>query len=388
MSHPGGGWARLLARAAVCLGLAYTLLAGLGIYTKVTAEGAVRFCDFAPMYAASTFVAEGDPTGAYQPPRLLERQRQRIVDPLPKDLPFSYPPYWAMVLRPLASLDFHPALALWVGLQMAAFAAAVAWTLGSPEGALVALALPLTTVNMGYGQGGLVAATLLLVALGLLDRRPAASGAAFAFLAFKPHLAALAPVALVAGRHWRALGACAATWVAWVLASVLVLGAETWGAFFTRLTSQGQTLRQGDLPFADMTSAWVGARTLGAPGWLAGAIQLGCSALALVLVVRAFRGPAAPARRAATLSLATLVFSPQGVAYDLAWTAPALLALGQDLSRRGGRGRDWGVFVAGVMLPLLGPALTRRVPLPVVPLVLVVLLLHVQARWPDPEVTP
>ena len=71
------------------------------------------------------------------------------------------------------------------------------------------LAAPAVFINAVGGQNGTWTAALFGGGLSLLERRPLLAGGLLGLLIYKPQLALLIPVALLAGRHWRAFAAAA-----------------------------------------------------------------------------------------------------------------------------------------------------------------------------------
>lgn len=62
----------------------------------------------------------------------------------------------------------------------------------------------------------------------LLERSALLAGILFGLLTFKPQLGVLLPLALLAGRQWRAFIAAAATAAVLFAASVILFGANVW----------------------------------------------------------------------------------------------------------------------------------------------------------------
>ena len=69
---------------------------------------------------------------------------------------------------------------------------------------LLALAAPAVFINAVGGQNSTWTAALFGSGLSLLERRPLLAGGLLGLLIYKPQLGLLIPVALLAGRHWRA----------------------------------------------------------------------------------------------------------------------------------------------------------------------------------------
>jgi len=106
---------------------------------------------------------------------------------------------------PLSLLPYLASLAIWLAATLAVFLL-VLWRIGRlPLIFLLSLAFPGTWINFICGQNGFLSAALLGGGLLLLDRFPLVAGLLLGLLGFKPHLAFLVPVALLAGRHGKAL---------------------------------------------------------------------------------------------------------------------------------------------------------------------------------------
>ena len=115
---------------------------------------------------------------------------------------YSYPPIALVLTLPFALLPYVPALGVWLAGGWYAFFRAL--RLATPNALLLALAAPAVFVNTYCGQNGVWSAALLGGGLCLLPRRPVIAGVLFGLQAYKPHLGLMIPVALLAGRQWRA----------------------------------------------------------------------------------------------------------------------------------------------------------------------------------------
>ncbi|HEY2132320.1 MAG TPA: glycosyltransferase family 87 protein [Acetobacteraceae bacterium] len=87
---------------------------------------------------------------------------------------------------------------------------------------------PAAAVTATQGQNALLTAALLIGGFRLLPGRPILAGALLGLLTIKPQFWLLAPVALIAARHWRALGAAVATSLLLAGASAAVFGLDVW----------------------------------------------------------------------------------------------------------------------------------------------------------------
>src|SRR5436305_11815836 len=156
-------------------------------------------------------------------------QEQLVRAWLSPNYNYSYPPVALVLTLPFAVLPYLPALGLWLIGGWYAFYRAL--RLAAPNALLLALAAPAVFVNTYCGQNGVWTAAFLGGGLCLLARRPVIAGMLFGLQAYKPHLALMIPVALTAGRQWRAFAAAAVTVGLLLLASLALAGWDGWRAF-------------------------------------------------------------------------------------------------------------------------------------------------------------
>ena len=100
-----------------------------------------------------------------------------------------------------------------------------------------ALAFPGAFQNFGYGQNGFLSVILLGGGLLLLESNPFLGGLLLGLFSYKPHLAVLVPLALLAGRRWRALAGLLTGALGLALASLWVFGPDIWRVFLGSLNS-------------------------------------------------------------------------------------------------------------------------------------------------------
>jgi hypothetical protein len=130
-----------------------------------------------------------------------------------------------------------------------------------------------TFQNLAHGQNGFLSAVLLGAGLLLVDSSPVAGGLVLGLLTYKPHLAVLIFVALMAGRRWRAWLAAVAAALSLALASALVLGLEVWPAFIKSIPLTMKQLASGILPLENLVTAAGAVLLLGGSLSLALALQ-------------------------------------------------------------------------------------------------------------------
>ena len=118
--------------------------------------------------------------------------------------PYSYPPAALLVSAPLGLLPYPLAWAAWQLLGWLGFATALR-RMSPRHWLLASLAWPAVLINALGGQIGCWIAAIIGWGLLLLPKRPLIAGLLLSLLIIKPQLAWLIPLALLAGREWRAL---------------------------------------------------------------------------------------------------------------------------------------------------------------------------------------
>jgi len=345
----GGAWLtpgriRLVATllfVASAAGLVYLVVTANGL---IDAQGRPLGTDFSNVYAAGTYVLDGDPEAPFDP----SRQHAREQDIFGKATPFygwHYPPFFLFVAAILAWLPYGLALALWqaatLGLYLMTIRAILPTPLrnrwiASPDWLLPALAFPAVLINIGHGQNGFLTAALLGTALVKLNRAPILAGILFGLLAYKPQFGLLIPVALAASGRWRAFAAAAATVGALAIATTFAFGPQVWQAFLdsTRFTRE-VALEQGDTGWYKIQSVFAWVRMWGGSIALAYALQgalIGALAGALIWL---WRSAAPYPVKAAALCLAAILATPYSFDYDMMVLAPAIAFLAANGLKRG-----------------------------------------------------
>jgi hypothetical protein len=234
---------------------------------------------------------------------------------------YSYPPPALLLTAPLAALPYIPGLAAWLIGSWYVFyrVVAAAWPqAGRRDAALLAAATPAVFLNVVGGQNGAWSAALLGGGLVLLDRRPKLAGVLFGLMIYKPHLALLVPVALLAGRRWQAFAAAALTVVGLVALSTAMFGIEIWKDYAAHVTVLRKLiLEDGEGVWHRMVSVFVMARHFGAGVTLSYALQACSGAVAAAVVAWAWRRDIPAAHRNALFVLGTLMAAPYLQDYDL-----------------------------------------------------------------------
>ena len=290
---------------------------------------------------------------------------------------YSYPPLALVLTLPFALLPYVPALGVWLVGGWYAFYRAL--RLATPNALLLALSVPAVFVNTYCGQNGVWTAAFLGGGLCLLPRRPLIAGVLFGLQAYKPHLALMIPVALLAGRQWRAFAAAGVTVGVLLAASLVLAGWDAWRAFLDIAPLLRKvTLEDADAVWHRNVSVFMAASRLGFGLSAAYAAQMAAALLAAALVAYAwFKDAPAPARNSAVM-IGVLLATPYLQDYDL--VLGAFIAVW--LARLDSEWRPATQIACGsiLLLPLLASPLAKLTGLAFGPLfVLPALILTAQA---------
>ena len=328
--------ALLLASAA---GFLFLVLTAHGVIDR---QGRPLGTDFSNVYAAGTYVDQGNAAAPFDPVQQFAREQQ-IFGADTQFYGWHYPPFFLFVAGALALLPYGLALAVWqagsLGLYLVTLRAILAPSLpmlGRGEWLLLALAFPAVLINIGHGQNGFLTAALLGGALVVLDRRPIVAGILFGLLVYKPQYGLLLPVVLAASGRWRCFAAAAVTVAILAIATTLSFGISAWHAFavfseFTRTV----VLEQGNTGWHKIQSVFSWARMWGAPIPLAYALQgIATVAVGLALALL-WRSAASFPLKAAALCLAAILATPYSFDYDMTVLAPAIAFFAVDGLQRG-----------------------------------------------------
>lgn len=286
---------------------------------------------------------------------------------------WSYPPTALFVAVPFAFLPYYWAYAAWAAATFGSCGIAChgLWPrLGRSESLALALA-PATAVNLFFGQNGHLMTALLVGGLRLVDRRPILAGVVLGLLSIKPQLGLIAPVALVAGRHWRALASAILTALALAAAAGAVFGWETWRAFAEvtlPLQRYAMTIGTGSFLYF-LVTPFASFRLLGLPLAAGEAIQMAITLGTAVVAYVALRRDRDPEYRLMVVLTGAFLVAPYLLAYDMVALAVACLCLANRLAASGAGGATMAVIGVGWILPILVPML-NGFGCPVVPLII------------------
>lgn len=264
--------------------------------------------DFVSFWAAGKMVLSGAGAEIYDIDAHRAVERTAVTNTGLQ--PFPYPPPFALIVAPLGALPYGLAFTAWVAATGALYAfVARGWMPGR-----LALAQPSVLVNGFIGQNAFLTSALFLAGTRLLASRPMLGGVVLGVLVIKPQLALMLPVALLAGRHWRAIGGGALSAAGLLLLGLLALGPYSYAAFFNMLASYAAFVAASRWPWHELASVYALLRYFAVPAAIALAVHGVIACAAAVAVWQAWRHD--HPGKVAILAAATLLVPPYLLTYD------------------------------------------------------------------------
>ena len=316
----------------------------------IVAPGA-RLHDFLNLYTGASLARDGAFATMDAPEVQLQRERE-YAPQLPELVPFVRPPFYALLLAPLAWIPFGPAFWAWLGLQAAALAGTWAWAFrrwGADALIFGSMYLP-TALGIAHGQDCVLILWIVLATFALAEREQHfLSGVILGAGLLKFHLFLLWPAMLLIQRRWRMLaGACAAV-AAEVLLSLALAGPSG-------LTKYVALLRMTDLRhLSPSPELMVNARGIALNLGIDNIGVIGLVALAAVILTLAACWRAPLWRAIAAASAGSLLVAPHVYGYDM-----GLLLAGLWLA----------MFESGTQSPSRWPRIAAAVLLTPIPMLL------------------
>jgi hypothetical protein len=315
--------------AACAIGLVFLVATSDGLNDRF---GRPLGTDFSNVYAAGTYVLDGESAAPFDPARQYARE-QAIFGQATGFYGWHYPPFFLGLAALLATMPFWLALLVWQSVTLALYLWATKRIVGAQDKLwlLLAVAFPAVFINLGHGHNGFLTAALMAGALMLLDSRPVVAGILIGLLAYKPQFGVLIPLVLIASGRWRVFFAAAVTVALLALAVTLAFGVEVWTAFlastaFTRTV----VLEQGGTGWYKIQSVFSWVRMWGGTVDLAYAVQGAVTLIVAAALGWLWRARVSFAIQAAALLIGTVLATPYSLDYDLMLLAPAIAFLAAD----------------------------------------------------------
>ena len=270
--------------------------------------------------------------------------------------PWVYPPVTLLLALAYGWMAYPVSLAVFLATTIAALAASLWPWQATQRGRLIligfVLLCPATAFAIGAGQLSFFIAAAVLTALWLLDTRPFLSGLIFSLLCLKPQFVPLIPVALLAGRHARAIAGGLAGGLGLVGLSAAVIGVKAW-VDWVRLASGTDPVLGTLIDVVRLydQSVHTCLRMLGAGNSVAGIGQMLAIGLAALCIWIAFSRPFPLRQRAIVLLCALVAGAPHVGDYDHVLLAIAVMLVLLD----GARGMLAGLAAAVWLATMFNP---------------------------------
>jgi len=339
--------------------------------------------DFLSFWTAGRMLAAGQ--DVYDQAAHIAAQRAYFVQQGDAFTAFFYPPSFLPFCRLLGLPPYFVSLAIWLLATGAFYAWSVSlWLKGFLRNSLalwfLLAAFPPVLITITHGQTAFLVAGLLGGGAYFVPRRPILGGLLFGLATIKPQFGPLVPLALLLTGQWRVIFAAVVSALLLAAITTLAFGMQPWVEWLALSSAAQAAMSEGSVGFAKMVSLFAGARLLGAPDWLAYALQAFLSAaVAISVAVIALRRGWSDALGAAMLAGAPLL-TPFVLDYDLVLLAFPLIWLAAQ------ERRDWEKIV--ILLAFAAPAFARplamSVGVPILPPIMLALFVLVVRRALEP----
>ncbi len=322
--------------------------------------------DWMVFYSGARWFLDGNLGSLFDGERFTAYLNATFAGSLSQPMPFRpwlYPPHYLLAMLPFGALPF---LVSYVAFQLASamLLAATLWfgaerTNVRPLVIGAALLGPAAAINAGMGQNAFLTAALLVGGFRVLRARPALGGAILGTLTLKPQFWLLVPVALAAGREWKALASSILAAAGLVLASVAVFGIDAWRHWIDLVFGSDANANAKWLQFIRMWGDSIYACLVsgGAPESLAKAAQAAGTILGGGLVYAAFRLRLPGDQKIAVLLAASILAAPHSSIYETVLLAVAAALWSAEAAQCGTSLAKWTLALALWLTPLFNPPL-------------------------------
>lgn len=264
--------------------------------------------DFLAFWTATKLAITEDPPSIYNL-EILRAAEHAVSGTNSAFFAWNYPPTFLLFLLPFSALPYLSAFSAWILGTVCGYVYVVYRIFPRPFTPWLFMTLPNAIWNLIAGQNGFLSAMILGGGLIILDRRPFAGGFVLGLLSYKPHLTAMIPLALIAGRYWHALCGFVLGATSLILISIAVFGSSVWNAFIQNIPF-ALTHWQSAYFWPKMSSIYSLSRFAGAPAWVAAVVQICFAISAAGLMCRVWYNRESMAVKASVLAICTSLASP------------------------------------------------------------------------------
>jgi hypothetical protein len=347
------------------VGMAY--LAQIILYLNVQVAGSVGLiqphgiiwgADFLSYWSAGKLALSGHAADVYNIDRMATIHKLASPDNMAVTA-YHYPPFFLLVLAPLATLPYLVAYLLFISLTLGLWLALL-WQLRPKISTVVmAMLFPGTWMCILAGQNAFLTAALAGYTLwSLTKNRINAGSIACTALLYKPQLALL-PGCMTAWtalrqRRFETIFIGMASVLVLVVLTLLIFGAQSWIAFWHNSSYAVALLEESSIPLSTMISPFAALREQGASLPIAYMAQGLCALSSLIIVGRIWQKSTSASLNIAAVSSAILLISPHMFQYELPIFMLALVMMWQYAEEIGFlRGEACFLFLCFFAQPLL-----------------------------------
>lgn len=222
----------VIAAIAIAVGAVTAFLAAYSLNRPTTTH------DFLAFYAGASLAREGRAGELYNLEEILERQAP--IQDAGRVIPFNRPPFYAVLLAPLALLRYEGAFWTWIFLQIAALTGCWIWAARrfGHDAVVFTILYPPAILGIAHGQDCAFVLAILIGSYVLAERgKHFRSGLLLGAGLVKFHLMLLWPLALLMQKRWRALAGFATAGAIGVFWSVALIGLSGIGPYIRVLTT-------------------------------------------------------------------------------------------------------------------------------------------------------
>ena len=308
----------------------YFVVAGLLMKKGlVTIGGTPIGHDFIAFYSAGKLARNLDPSAIYSFSKLYETQ-VAIIGTEIYGTSWIYPPTYLLIMVPLSFLPYLASFCLWASLTIFGYLLVLRYILPYAITPWLFLGFPGAVYNLIAGHNGCFSTILLGAGLQFLERNAFAGGVLLGILSYKPQIAGLLPMALLAGRYWKALGGFAVGTGGLVLISLIIFGFKPWVSFWENIP-YAATHWQTAFHWAQMPTVYGFARSMGGTFFISAILQGITTVAAVSIMTWAWIRRAPLPFRSSILVVSILLSSPYLFVYDLALLSLPFAWLGRNL---------------------------------------------------------
>lgn len=326
--------------------------------------------DFIEFYSASILTRQGNPAEAYNFEKIQDVQKTIVGKEVPP-YAFNYPPPFLLFILPLSYLPYFAALVIWIGISFICYLLIVRKIAPHTATIWLFMAFPGVFVNICNGQSIFIIASLLGGGLLLTDNHPYTAGILFGLLSNKFHLALLVPIALMAGRKWKALLSMLMTIGFLVLLSAFTLGIDTWMAFFRNIHFLSHLLEYDRTYLFKIPTFFSAALLLGASISTAKILQTAMTLIIIICIVWIWYHDTPHPIRSALLVLGVILATPYAFDYDLALLALPLAWIGWHIYKQNPSLKAQVLLLLVWLSPIITPLIARLTKLQICPAILI-----------------